>query len=82
MQMNTNTKKQVSEMLDKLDESVFINLSVNFNSDGIIMTRKQLKPKIAMIKNLILNFTIQVLAEKNFSYVELQEARDILMSQK
>ena len=82
MQMNTNTKKQVSEMLDKLDESVFINLSVNFNSDGIIMTRKQLKPKIGMIKNLILNFTIQVLAEKNVSYVELQEARDILMSKK
>ena len=82
MQMNTNTKKQVSEMLDKLDESVFINLSVNFNSDGIIMTRKQLKPKITMIKNLMLNFTIQVLAEKNVSYVELQEARDILMSQK
>lgn len=34
-----------------------------------------------MIKNLILNFSIGVLAEKNVSHVELQEAKDILMSQ-
>ena len=69
------------EILELLEESVYRNLSVNFNSDGKVMTRKELKPKVKLIKNLILNFSIGVLAEKNVSYVELQEAKDILTSQ-
>ena len=69
------------KILEILDESIYKNLSINYNSEGRLMTKSELKPKVKMIKNLILNFSIGVLAEKNVSYVELQEAKDILMSQ-
>lgn len=70
-----------NEILQRLDLYVYSNISVNFNSEGKVLTKSELKPKVKMIKNLILNFSIGVLAEKNVSYVELQEAKDILMSQ-
>ena len=71
-----------NEILKRLDLYVYSNISINYNSDGKLLTKSDLKPKVKMIKNLILNFSIGVLAEKNVSYVELQEAKDILMSQK
>jgi hypothetical protein len=61
----------------RLDEIIYINLSVNYNSEGRVMTRKELKPRINMIKNLILNFTIESLQQKNVSYIEFQEAKNL-----
>jgi hypothetical protein len=68
-----------TEILEMLDESIYRNLSVNYNSDGLLMTKKELKPKVRMIKNLILNFTIQALIEKEISYIEFQEAKDLMI---
>ena len=45
------------EILEMLDESVYRNLSINYNSEGKLMTKSELKPKVRMIKNLILNLT-------------------------
>jgi len=67
------------EILERLDESVYRNLSVNYNSDGILMTKKELKPKVRMIKNLILNFTIEALKTKEVSYLEFQGAKDLMI---
>jgi len=68
-----------TEILEMLDENIYRNLSVNYNSDGILMTKKELKPKVRMIKTLILNFTIQALIEKEMSYIEFQEAKDLMI---
>jgi len=67
------------EILEILDESVYRNLSVNYNSEGMLMTKKELKPKVRMIKNLILNFTIEALKKKDISYIEYQEAKDLML---
>lgn len=66
------------EILEILDESIYRNLSVNYNSEGRLMTKSELKPKVRMIKNLILNFTIQSLKDKDVSYIEYQEAKNLL----
>jgi hypothetical protein len=67
------------EILEMLDESVYRNLSINYTSEGKLMTKKELKPKINMIKNLILNFTIEALKEKDISYIEFKEAKDLMI---
>jgi hypothetical protein len=67
------------EILERLDESVYTNLSVNYNSEGRLMTKSELKPKVRMIKNLILNFTIEALKKKEISYIEYQEAKDLML---
>lgn len=67
------------EILEILDESVYRNLSVNYNSEGRLMTKSELKPKVRMIKNLILNFTIEALKKKEISYIEYQEAKDLML---
>lgn len=64
------------EILQRLDESIYKNLSVNYNSEGRLMTKKELKPKVRLIRNLILNFTIEVLKIKDVSYIEYQEIKD------
>lgn len=67
------------EILEILDESVYRNLSINYNSEGRLMTKSELKPKVRMIKNLILNFTIEQLKKKETSYIEYQEAKDLML---
>ncbi len=78
------TNKQIKimtpkEILEILDESVYRNLSINYNSEGRLMTKSELKPKVKMIKNLILNFTIEELKKKEISYIEYQEAKDLML---
>jgi hypothetical protein len=67
------------KILEILDENVYKNLSLNYNSEGKLMTKNELKLKVRMIKNLILNFTIQSLIEKDVSYIEFQEAKDLMI---
>ena len=67
------------EILEILDESIYKNLSINYNSEGRLMTKGELKPRVRMIKNLILNFTIQTLIEKDISYIEFQEAKNLMI---
>lgn len=67
------------EILKMLDESVYANLSLNYNSEGKIMTKKELKPRMKMIKNLILNFTIEALKQKEVPYTEFQQAKDLMI---
>lgn len=67
------------EILEILDESIYKNLSINYNSEGRLMTKGELKPKVRMIKNLILNFTIEQLKKKEISYIEYQEAKDLML---
>ena len=67
------------EILEMLDESVYRNLSINYNSEGKLMTKSELKPKVRMIKNLILNFTIEELKKKDISYIEYQQAKDLML---
>ena len=67
------------EILEILDESIYKNLSINYNSEGRLMTKGELKPRVRMIKNLILNFTIQTLIEKDMSYIEFQEAKNLMI---
>ena len=68
-----------NKIIEILDESIYKNLSVNYNSEGILMTKKELKPKIRMIRNLILNFTIEALKIKDVSYIEFQEAKNLMI---
>ena len=67
------------EILEILDKSIYENLSINYNSEGRLMTKGELKPRVRMIKNLILNFTIQTLIEKDISYIEFQEAKNLMI---
>lgn len=71
-----------NQILERLDVVVSNNLSVNYSSDGKVLTKAELKPKVKMIKNLILNVCIDILEEKGVGYLEVKEAQDILLFQK
>jgi len=72
---------KTNEILSKLETSIYNSIQVSFNSEGRIMTKKELKPRVRSLCLLSLNFAIGEAQKNNLSTLEYIEAKDILMSQ-
>lgn len=68
--------------IKKMEDVAYNELSVLFNSDGNVLTKKEMKP---FIRRTVLNkllFAIGWAQENNVPCVDLIELKEILMSQK
>jgi len=66
------------EKLNKMLECAYNELSVVFNSDGNVLTKKELKPfAIRIVLNKI-NFAIQVCQDKKIEYNNLSEIKNLI----
>ena len=70
------------EKLIKMEEVAYNELSILFNSDGSVLTRKEMKP---FVRRTVLNkllFSIRWAEQNNVPCLDLIELKEILMSQK
>ncbi len=70
------------EKLIKMEEVAYNELSILFNSDGNVLTRKEMKP---FVRRTVLNkllFSIGWAEQNNVPCLDLIELKEILMSQK
>jgi len=70
------------EKLEKMKESALLELSVMFNSDGKVLSKKEMQPLVRRTVLNKLNFAIWYSQEKRIECLDLIELKDLLMSQK
>jgi hypothetical protein len=70
------------EKLEKMKETALLELSVMFNSDGKVLSKKEMQPFVRRIVLNKLNFAIGNSQEKRIECLDLIELKDLLMSQK
>lgn len=73
------TKAQ--ETSERLNDIIYNMIKISFDSDGKIMTRKDLKPMVSLIKNFVLNYSMERLKEKNVSTLELQDVIELSIAE-
>ena len=70
------------EKLQKMKEIALSELSVVFNSEGKVLSKKELEPFVRRIVLNKLNFAIGYSQEKRIECLDLIELKNLLMSQK
>ena len=66
------------EKLNKMLECAYNELSVVFNSDGNVLSKKELKPFAQRIVLNKINFAIQVCQDKEIEYNDLTEIKNLI----
>ena len=66
------------EKLNQMLECAYNELSVVFNSEGNVLSKKELKPFANRIVLNKLNFAIQVCQDKEVDYNDLLEIKNLL----
>ena len=70
------------EKLQKMKDVALSELSVVFNSEGKVLSKKELEPFVRWIVLNKLNFAIGYSQEKRIECLDLIELKDLLMSKK
>jgi hypothetical protein len=70
--------------LQELKDNCYENIKISFNSEGKIMTRQELKPKIKQLVLSKINFSLELIKNdiQNLNYLKLCEMRDLLINEK
>jgi hypothetical protein len=70
------------EELEKMKQLALNELSIMFNSDGQVLSKKQMEPFVRRTVLNKLNFAIWYSQEKRIECLDLIELKHLLMSQK
>lgn len=68
-----------SEKLTGMKDHAYRSLGVMYDSNGKVLTKKQMAVFVHKTVRDKLDFAIEFCKEKNTSYIELQELRDLLI---
>lgn len=72
------------EELEKLKDHCYRTIQISYNSDGRIMTKNELKPRIRIIVLNKLDYALELLKYNSESenYIKTLELKELLMNEK
>ena len=72
------------EELEKLKDQCYRTIQISYNSDGRIMTKNELKPRIRTIVLNKLDYALELLKYNSDSknYIKTLELKELLMNEK
>lgn len=72
------------EELEKLKDHCYRTIQISYNSDGVIMTKKELKPRIRTLVLNKLDYALELLKYNSESenYIKTLELKELLMNEK
>ena len=70
------------ESLEEMKQVALNELSVMFNSDGKVLSKKEMQPFVRRVVLNKINFNIWYCQKKNIECNDLIELKELLMSQK
>ncbi len=70
--------------LEKLKDHCYRSIQISYNSDGVIMTKKELKPRIRTLVLNKLDYALELLKYNTESknYIKTLELKELLMNEK